>query len=361
MFFFDRLTDAIVSPPAFGLDISDVSVKFVKFVKSFGGELRITDFGEIKVPEGIVVSGEIKEEKKLTALLKNDLKTFDGRHFHDRFVVATLPEEKSFVHLIQLPKMKEEDAGRAVRWELEGIVPLPIDELSFDHSILPVQESADHLDLLVTAFPKVFVESFARVLEEAGFVPIALELESQAISRSLSGGDEGAFIFVDIGATRTSSMIVANGSLIFTLSIPLGGLDFDRSIAKRMNISIEKAREVKIKIGLAKGDDSASFESLLPLVSAIADELKRQIIFYREHTAHRHGMPDDISTIVLSGGDANLIGLANYLSITLGKEVKLGNSLARLIHQKKFIPPFPKNVSLKYTTAIGSALRGAGF
>ena len=71
-------------------------------------------------------------------------------------------------------------------------------------------------------------------------------------------------------------------------------------------------------------------------------------------------MPADISAIVLSGGDANLTGLTNYLSFTLGKEVKLGNPLSILLRQKKFVPPFPKNKSLKYTTAIGSALRGAG-
>lgn len=360
MSFLSRFTSSIVSPPAFGLDISDFTVKFVKILKGFDGELAVTDFGEVKLSEDIVASGEIKKEKELALLLKNNLRSSDGRHFHERFVVATLPEEKSFVHLIQLPKMKPEDAGKAARWELEGTVPMPIEELYFDYAILPTQESFDHLDLLVTSFPRTLVDSYVRVLEEAGFVPVALELESQAISRALWGGEDSAFIFVDLGATRTSSMIMANRSLIFTLSIPLGGRNFDHAIAERMGVSIDTARDIKIRTGLAKDKDGASFETLVPLASALADELKKQIAFYREHAAHRHGMPDDISAIVLSGGDANLIGLTNYLSMTLGKEVKLGNPLARLLHQKRFVPPFPKDESLKYTTAIGSALRGVG-
>lgn len=360
MSFLSRFTFSIISPPAFGLDISDFTVKFVKILRSFDGQLSIADFGEVKLPEDIVTSGEIKKEKELALLLKNGLKTAEARHFHDQFVVATLPEEKSFVHLIQLPRMKPEDAGKAVRWELEGIVPMPIEELYFDYAILPTQEAIDHLDLLVTSFPRTLVESYVRVLEGAGFVPVALELESQAISRALGGGEEGAFIFVDLGATRTSSMIIASSSLIFTLSIPLGGRDFDRAIAERMGVSIDQARDIKIKTGLAKGKDGRPFEALVPLASALADELKKQIAFYREHSAHRHGMPADISAIVLSGGDANLIGLANYLSLTLGKEVKLGNPLARLLRQRRFVPPFPRNESLKYATAVGSALRGVG-
>ena len=361
MKFLDRFISSIVSPPAFGLDISDFTVKFVKISRSFYGELSIADFGEVKLPENVVDGGEIKKENELAALLKNNLKTDDGRHFHERFVAATLPEEKSFVHLIQLPKMKMEDAGKAAQWELEGVVPLPIEELYFDYAVLPSKEAIDHLDLLVTAFPKTLVDSYVRVLEGAGFVPAALELESQAISHSLWSGEDGAFIFVDLGATRTSSMIVANGFLIFTLSIPLGGRDFDRVISERLGVSIERARDVKINIGLAKNKDGAPREVLMPLVSELADELKKQLSFYREHSAHRHGMPADISAIVLSGGDANLTGLTTYLSFTLGKEVKIGNPLARLFQQKKFMPPFPRNKSLKYTTAIGSALRGAGF
>ena len=64
--------------------------------------------------------------------------------------------------------------------------------------------------------------------------------------------------------------------------------------------------------------------------------------------------------MVLSGGDANLEGLVRYLSVILKREVRLGNPLERLLHQKKFEPPFSKNKSVRYTTAIGSALRGVG-
>ena len=265
-----RFISSVVSPSAFGLDISDFTVKFMKLGRSAFDEISVRTFGEVKIPEGTVVAGEIKKENELALFLKNNLRTSEGERFFNRFVVATLPEEKSFVRLIQLPKMKSEDIGKAARWELEGVVPLPIEELYFDYAILPSKEAVDHFDLLVAAFPRVLIDSYVRVLEEAGFVPVALELESQAISRALWSGEEGAFIFVDLGATRMSSMIMAAGSLILTFSVPLGGRDFDRVIAERLGVSIDRARDVKFKAGLAKEKDGMSREALMPLVSALS-------------------------------------------------------------------------------------------
>lgn len=356
----DHFISSIVSPPAFGLDISDYTVKFVKFSRNFTGELAMEAFGEITIPESIVVGGEIKKEEELAEILRNNLVTGEGKHFSERFVAATLPEEKGFVHVIQLPRMKPEEAGKAARWEIEGIVPLPPEELSFDYAILPpTKDSLDHIDLLVTAFPRTIVAGYIRVLELAGFSPVSLELESQAISRSLWSGEKEALIFVDLGATRTSVMTVVGGSLIFTRSISVGGKDFERAISERLGVSKEEARKIKIEIGLDKDyKDGAVYEMLLPLVSVLADELKKHISFYREHSQHRHGMPEDIARVVLSGGDANLTNLANYLSMIVKKEVKIGSPLSRLFLGKHFAPPFSKNESLKYTTAIGAALRG---
>lgn len=319
-------------------------------------------FGEAVIPEGIVVEGEIKKEAELAAILKNNLISHDGRRFSEKFVAATLPEEKGFVHIVQLPKMKPEEARKAARWEIEGVVPLPPEELYFDYATLtPAKDSSDHLDLLVTAFPRIIVNSYVRSLEGAGFTPVSLELESQAISRSLWSGESEAFILVDLGATRTSFTILVSGSLIFTRSVLVGGRDFERVVSERLGVSKDEARKIKIEVGLSKDyKDGAVYAALLPLVSVLADELKKNLAFYREHRTHRHGMPDDIARIVLSGGDSNLINLTNYLGVVIKKEVKIGNPLSRLLLEKHFAPPFSKNESLKYTTAIGAALRGVG-
>lgn len=354
----DRVVSHIVSPPVFGLDISDFTVKFIKISRR-GNALGVDFFGEIDLPAGLVVGGEIRKEDELVHILKRDLISSNGQAVAGRFVSATLPEEKGFVHVVELPKMSLEEAGKAARWELEGVVPLPVEKLYFDYALLPSADSIDHTDLLVTAFPKEIVDGYLRVLRNAGFIAVSLELESQAISRALWGGREGAFIFVDLGATRTSFITIAGGFLLSTRSTTaISGSHFNKAIAERLGVSTEEAKRIKVEAGFSMAyKDGALYEALLPQISALGDELKQEILFFKEHPKHRHGMAIDISSVILSGGDANLTNLAAHLSIVLKKKVSVGNPFWRMIGQKCFYPPFPKNDSLKYTTAIGAALR----
>lgn len=354
----DRIISNIVSPPTFGLDISDFTAKFVK-INRRGRFATVEFFGEAILPSGVVVDGEIKKEDELTSFLKQNLISSGGERHIGRFVTATLPEEKGFVHIVELPRMSWEEAGKAARWELEGVVPLPVEKLYFDYAVLPSHDSAEHMDLLVTAFPKQIVDSYVRVLKGIGLVPAFLELESQAISRALWKSDGGASLFVDIGAVRTSFITVIGGFLFSTRSISaINGFRFNKAIAEHLGVSEEEARRLKVEVGFSREyKDGVMFEALLPQISALGDELKREVLFFKDHPRYRHGMALDISSVVLCGGEANLINLADHLSIVLKKNVEVGDPFGWMRGQKYFHPPFPRSESLKYTTAIGAALR----
>lgn len=359
---FQKLIQRITNPPAFGLDISDLTVKYAK-LENANGQKRIDYFGEINIPDGIVASGEIKNEKELIHILQNGLRNRQGKPIKDRFAIASLPEEKSFLNIIQLPKIKPEEIPLAIRWELEGNIPFPLNEIYFDYELISLEEEkTDHLDILVTAFPKTVVDSYVRVIQSAGFVPTVLELESQAISRALidKKNVNRALIILDLGATKTSFITFSKNALTLTLGINLGGRNFDQSIAKNLGISIAEAEQIKQENGLDKNyKNGVILESIIPLLSELVDTIRHQVIFYQEHSLHRHNAESDISAIILSGGDANLIGIEQYLNINLKKSVVLGNPLINIYGESpKEIPPIPKNKTLKYTTAFGLALRG---
>lgn len=361
MKFIDRIVSSIVSPSTFGLDISDFTAKFVKINKR-GRLASVELFGEADLPSGVIVDGEIKKEGELVSFLKQNFLSSSGKRHAGRFVTATLPEEKGFVHIVELPRMSLEEAGKAARWELEGVVPLPVEKLYFDYAMLPSHDSVEHMDLLVTAFPKEIVDSYIRVLKNIGLVPAFLELESQAISRALWTGNGGASLFVDIGAVRTSFITVVGGFLFSTRSISaISGFRFNKAIAEHLGVPDEEARRLKVEVGFSREyKDGSLFEALLPQISALGDELKREIMFFKDHPRYRHGMAVDISSVVLSGGEANLINLADHLSILLKKRVEIGDPFGWMRGQRYFHPPFPRNESLKYTTAIGAALRNIG-
>lgn len=358
---FQALTRRMLRPPAFGLDISDLTIKFIR-IRERRGNFTLDGFGEIGVPPGVIVGGEIKREQDFVALLRQGFRSADGRRIRERFVVASLPEEKSFVRMLEIPRMKDEDVGNAVRWEVEGVVPLPPSEIYFDHEAMPPLPGADHRDVLLTAFPRAIVDGYHRALTAAGFVPIALELESQAITRAIvtEAIARAPAVIVDIGATRTSFIIAAAHSIVFTKSIPVGGRDFERAIASALGVDAERARAVKIEAGLNRQAERGKvFAALAPELTAITTELEQQFWFWRDHTALRHPGLGDIAAVILCGGDANLVGIEAFFATAIRKEVVRGDPFARITFPPGAIPPIPRNLSLKYTTAIGLGIRAA--
>lgn len=361
---FQKFTRRVLEPPAFGLDISDLTIKFTH-LRRRGSGFVLDYFGEVSLPEGVVVSGEVRKEGDLVAVLKDGLRTAEGRRVATRFCIASLPEEKSFVRLIELPALKVEDIAHAVRWEVEGVIPLRFEEIYYDYALMPaMSEASTHRDVLITAFPRNVVDSYHRAITRAGFLPLALELESQAVSRAIVPKDfySTPFIIVDIGAARTSFIIFVSGSVIFTKTVAIGGRDLEAAIVSALGVAVEEARKIKIEVGLNKSYAGGKvFEALMSQVQALASELQQQLWFYLEHPAKRHESLPDIERVLLCGGDANLIGLEKYIATTIKKLTTVADPFVNFHLPPGTIPSLPKNQSLKYSTAIGLALGAHNF
>lgn len=361
----EQRMDPIIRLPIAGLDISDVAVKYLAFdAKITKGAHRLAAFGEFQVPEGLIVKGEIQKEDELARVF-GTWRAQEKKIPRSAFFVVSLPEEKSFLRVIQLPNMKEKEIEHAIRWEIEANVPLAFEDLIYDYEVIvpPSQtQQRDHLDIALTAFPKALINAYVRVLRAAGLSFAALELESQAITRSVVPDfhDNSVRIVADIGRIRTSFIVCVGGVIVFTTTIELGGQLFEEHLAKAFHISPEKARLMKMHIGLNRQErNGAVFEALLPIMAVLADELGRVVEYYRRHAEHMHGAPDAIGSIMLVGGDASLCGLETYLSSALQLPVRLADPFIGVIPKNKFVlPPIRKNESLAFATTIGLALRG---
>jgi type IV pilus assembly protein PilM len=360
-----HLLDQRFRSPIAGLDISDQSIKYF-FFRTTGksGATGLSASGEFAVPEGIIVKGEIKNEGELVRLISG-WRTEEKEIPAGAFFSVSLPEEKSFLRVIQLPRMKEEEISHAIRWEIEANIPLAFEEMMYDYEIITptgTGEQPDHLDVIVTAFPKALVDSYVRVLRGAGLPLAALGLESEAIARAIVGDFHDGIprIIADIGRTRTSLIVCIGGVLMFTTTIELGGQVIENSLAKAFQISQEEALHMKMRIGLDRKErNGAVFEALLPVMAVLGDELGRVVEYYQHHAAHMHGVPDTIASVMLVGGDANLLGIETYLSSALRLPVAVADPFIGVYPANAFtLPPLRKNESLTFATAIGLALWG---
>jgi len=353
-----------LNPEAFGLDISASSVKIVKLKKEkkrFG----LASFGEQKIKEGIVGDGQIKDEDKLAAAVKETLNKVKGEKIRTKYVICSLPEEKSFLQVIQMPKLQEKDLKKAVQYEAENYIPLPLEEVYIDSQIIPpICNHLDHSDVLLVAFPKKVVDSYVSFLKKAGLQPRALELESLAIARALIKKEviPYSLLIIDIGSVRTGFIIYSGYSLRFTTSISISYFDFVEATKEEFKTNTAKAEKLQTKRGLVSKNPEGKkvFKSLVPVLADFVKQIKKYLDYYYSHSSHEHLPPEEkgIRKILLCGKGAQIKGLADFLSEQLGISVELGNPWVNILpslHQK---PPLSQGESLKYTTALGLALRG---
>ena len=163
---------------AFGLDISDVSIKVMQLQKK-DQSLIPKFFINYPLTPKIINNHLIVSEEKLAENITFALNR--AGKIDTKYVVASVPEAKSFVRMLSIASMPESEIGDAIPWELEQDIPVPVDQVYLDWQILG--EVGGKMNILVAATPKDYVDSLIDSLKLARLKPVALELESIATAR----------------------------------------------------------------------------------------------------------------------------------------------------------------------------------
>ncbi|OGZ63900.1 MAG: hypothetical protein A3A98_01270 [Candidatus Staskawiczbacteria bacterium RIFCSPLOWO2_01_FULL_40_39] len=352
-----------LQPEVFGIDINDLSLRIVKLKKKQKG-FALVSFNEIEMKPGVVKEGVIQDQQALVEIIKLACNTVKGKKLNTRYVILSLPEEKSFSQVIQMPNMTYEELKLAVLFEAENYIPLAIDKVYLDFQIIDTrEEDSSHLHLLINVMPKSIVDSYVSCFKKAGLIPYILELESQAIVRALikNRGSDSSLIFIDLGGSNTNFIIFSGNSIRFTSSIPISSQQLTSAIAESFNINFDKAETLKTKYGLAGKKENYNIKAITaPVLHDLTTQIKKYINFYKGHVSHEYfSSSGKIEKIILCGGGANLRNLPEFLSDELKIPVELGDPLINIISKKKNGEDImPRERALSFTTALGLALRG---
>lgn len=354
-----------LKPKIFGLDINDLSLKIIN-LKKRRGVFNLASFNKVEIEPGIIEEGVIQNEEALVKIIKTALKTVKGKKLKTKYVVVSLPEEKSFLQIIQMPRMKEEELKSALLFEAGNYIPLSVDDVYLDFQIItPFKDGFKNLDVLIIAMPKKIVDSYVSCLKKAGLIPCALEIESQAITRALVKNETSPcpLVLIDFGGSNADFVVFCGNSIRFTCSIPISSRQLTTAISQSLGVDFNEAEKLKMQYDLrGKEKDKKSKEisdAINSILDDLAEQIKKYLKFYQEHMFYEHLEPNTkIEKIFLCGGGANLKGLSEFLSKKLDIPTELGNPWINFPSKKenKSLPTVYKN-SLSFTTAIGLALR----
>lgn len=351
--------DFLRPKPAFGLDIGDLSLKIVQFRKA-GMNFILSGFLKEEMPEGLIHRGEVQDEEKLVRVIRQSLSKVKGGLLQSNQVICNLPEEKVFLRIIQLPRMKKEELQEAVKWEAEAHIPLGLNEAYLSWQIIkPIFNHLDHIDVLVAAAPRRLIESYVSFLKKSGLRPAVLEPESTAMVRSLFKSDDlRPTVIVDLGMTGANFVIFSASAIRFTSRISaVSGQSFVQAIAERLKVSQAKANQLKVRAGLDKTKEKGEvYQAILPLINDLARQIKEYISFYHNHATHIHGPDGAVGKVLLCGGDSLLINLMPCLQEQLKLPIEMANPFINIPHCSGI--NLTERESLSSAVAIGLALRG---
>lgn len=339
---------------SFGLDIGASTIKAVEIGQSKEGFSLSACIITPTPPKGMLSESPIDEEEMAQAIKKT---VMDAGITNKRVNIA-LPENQVYTKVVEMPYLSDRELASAIYWEAEQYIPIPLANVSLAWSVLkkPVKPvPSEKMEVLMVGAPTVIVKKYQKVVEMAGLNIGSMETEILSTVRALtsSANTTGPVptLIVSIGAISTSLAIVVGSTLIFTYSLPIGGMAINRAISADFGLSHLQAEEYKRTYGILNSPLGQRIgRATLPIVSSILTEIKKAVVFYTQKYKD-----SKIEQIILSGGTAKLPGIDAYFAQNCGIETVTANPWKAL-----FTTNIPKEIldnGPDYTIATGLALK----
>jgi type IV pilus assembly protein PilM len=334
-----------------GLDIGTHNVKLIELLKD-KDRVTLLAAGSMPTPPKTVSSNLGVDQQALAYLIRELIK---GTGAKSTDVNISLPEAQVFTRVIEMPALSTRELTSAIRWESEQYIPLPLDQVNMDFTILSdgKDTASGKMKILLVGAPKALTERYMQIMELAELVPVSAETEIIALSRALirSAPAVPNVMICSFGGQTTDIAILRRGVLTFTRSIAAGGDALTRVLSESLDFTLLQAEAYKKTYGLEKNILEGKILAVVkPVMETIIGEMKRATEFFDETYKNEH-----IGVILLAGGNAKLPGLIPYIAEHTGIEVQQGNPWVGIRKDPRFAVLTAEGPL--FAVAIGLALR----
>ncbi|MDP8957768.1 MAG: type IV pilus assembly protein PilM [Actinomycetota bacterium] len=292
-------------------------------------------FGQVGLPEGAVVGGELMDESVVTNALT---KLWKEAKLPRKRVVVGIANQRVIVRRVDVPYMEEDELAEALPFQVQEFIPIPLDEAVMD--FVPLEEFATPqgetmLSVLVVAAQGDMVDSVLRVTSGAGLKLIGIDLQAFALVRAVFGEglgpEEASQAVIDIGGGITQVIIARDGAVRFTRILTLGGQDFTSALVERLGITSDQAELLKRQVGIPNGANGSSTgsagkateeeelaqEVLSRQAQSFIDEIRGSVDYYLGQSGEER-----LGRVMVAGSGARLPNLVNSLGKALGMPVE---------------------------------------
>ncbi len=337
---------------AFGLDIGTNSIK-VAWLNRDNNTISYGTSHIVPTPAQGMQSESPFDHQEMAQVINKAV--IDAKISTNNVNIA-LPENHAYTKVVEMPNLSDKELSSAIYWEAEQYIPVPLDTVTLAWSKLRPIKSAvgeDRMQVLLVAAPKDLIKRYQTILDLAGLTIVSVETEILSVIRGLiPQSNNPTSLIANIGAMGTTLGIVQNGIILFNYFVPLGGVALTRAIASDFGLPIDQAEEYKRTYGLSDRNFGGKVgQAISPILTALLSEVKKALTFYNDK--YKNEVP--ITQILLTGGGANLPGLAIYFAQNMGLEAVIANPWSMLNIQG--VPAGIEAKGPEYAVAVGLAMK----
>ena len=245
---------------------------------------------------------ECVDRKNLPQCIKEAMASAKPNPIQSLQAIIAIPEEESFIKVIRLPKQDPKETKKSIEQEIGKLLPYAPEEMYWDWRLIEKDSKNNSYDeVMVEAATKKTIDSYIETVSQTGLEPIIIETEANALIWGsidpFTPGRVEPTIVLNIGATKITTAIFANGAIPFTAS-------FKKDAA-----------------------DQKDFISDV-ILEPIAKKLKEYIEYYNDLSATREKESTNrIQSVIITGesgiSQAMLSSLEKKLSLPIKRPAKI--------------------------------------
>lgn len=339
-----------------GVDIGTSGIKIVELKHNLRKkEIELQNYVLIGFRENLP---QEEKEKRITKdevsrLLRTALK--EGK-IKTRNASFSIPAFSSFISFVTMPRVRKDEIRKTLTAEAQKFIPVSLEEVVLGWEVIDEPDQKEianirdqnKMKVLLLAVPRDIVTRYKEIAEMSGLKLKNLEVEAFPLLRSLTTNYQKTFVILDIGSRVCNILVVSNGSLRGARNIGVGGNDLTEILSRSIDITYDRAEELKRNEGLLSKQVA---DLLTPAIGNIIDELKRVVGVYKSKNPNK-----EIEEIVLSGGTANMKGIAELFYNSLGINTVIGDPWKKLTVDEK-VKPIIASKGASFSISIGLALK----
>lgn len=294
--------------PIIGLDISQTGIKVMAIdpekhlVLGYGS----ADLDPVKIQKSLE-SGDDYLGDNLRSLLNDKIVgTLPSNH-----TVIGIPSSRSYSRTFTLPAKAEGDLADAVEVEVDQYIPIPLASLYVDYEV--IERTKDHITAVMSAVPKTLVDHVIEAATKAKLEPVMVEPGINAVARLLEATEEGhlSTLIIDVGPASTDIAVLEDSAIRVSGGLGIGGNTFTLDIAKKLNVTLENAHQLKVINGINASPRQAQItRALKPSLERITAEVRKVIRYYSERITEGQ----KIEQVLVVGSGSNVPGIGDYFT-----------------------------------------------